>query len=279
MKYVPVEVEENFNVSQGSSWWYGLRIFMQVVLVGLLIYMLLGLFVDVFVPLIPIKWEDKIAQPIVSEMMGTTNSSAKYDQAKIQELVNSLSQHMTTKNKRRFTVSIVDSKESNALALPGSHIMIYSGLLDNVKSENELAMIMSHELGHFAHRDHLRGLGRSFLFYLVTLAVFGGDSPTAKIFMNSSGIARNTYSRSQEYAADMYALKMLNKHYGHVGGCTDFFKRLAKKETLPQLTQYLSTHPASMKRVAALENAITEQNLKVNPIKPVTWLKAEQSTK
>ena len=45
----------------------------------------------------------------------------------------------------------------NAVALPGGNIVVFAGLLKEIKSENELAMILGHELGHFAHRDHLRG--------------------------------------------------------------------------------------------------------------------------
>ena len=44
------------------------------------------------------------------------------------------------------------------------------GLLENVESENELAFVLGHELGHFRNRDHLRGLGRGIAFSLVLVA-------------------------------------------------------------------------------------------------------------
>ena len=60
----------------------------------------------------------------------------------------------------QFRVEIDDSEIANAMALPGGLIIITQGLLDQVESENELAFVLGHELGHFKNRDHLRALGR-----------------------------------------------------------------------------------------------------------------------
>ncbi len=138
-------------------------------------------------------------------------------------------------------------------------------------------MILAHELGHFAARDHLRGLGRSFLFFIVSSALLGGDSSSSKAFMNSSGILQNNYSRVQEYAADRFALEILVKKYGHAGGAVDFFKRLAAEETLPQLVHYLSTHPASEKRIAALNKISAEKQFQQKDVLPVFWINAEKN--
>ena len=60
----------------------------------------------------------------------------------------------------QFRVEIDDSEQPNAMALPGGLIIVTAGLLDQVESENELALVLGHELGHFNNRDHLRALGR-----------------------------------------------------------------------------------------------------------------------
>jgi Zn-dependent protease with chaperone function len=59
-----------------------------------------------------------------------------------------------------YKVSVHDQATVNAVALPGGNIIVFKGLLTELKSENEVAMILAHELGHYAHRDHLHGIGQ-----------------------------------------------------------------------------------------------------------------------
>ncbi len=274
MKFVPTPVEDdsNDNVSPYSSFSAGLRVIFQVVLIIFGIYLALGLMVDFAVPHIPPAWEDALAEPIMGEIAASRQVAGAYKLEEIQKLLDSLAA-LIDESGRKFKVGVFVDKEINALALPGGHIVVYSELLDQVSSENELAMVLAHELGHFKTRDHLRGLGRSFLFFIAA-NLFLGDSSATKALMNSSGILQNNYSRNQEYAADAFALQLLVKKYGHASGATDFFRRLAAKETLPGLVHYLSTHPASEKRIVALENQIAAENFKTGEVKPVFWRKA-----
>jgi predicted Zn-dependent protease len=275
MKYVPKLIDEENNYSKGSDWWYGVRIFVKLMLALFAVYIFLGIIVDFVVPYIPISWENYLAGPIMAEAISKSSASKKYNLTEIQNLLEKLAAKLDDKYKRKFRVMVIEEKEANALALPGGNIVLYSKLLDEAGSENELAMILAHELGHFAHRDHLRGLGRSFLFFIVSTAILGGSNPAAKSFLNSSGVLTNTYSRSQEFRADRFALDLLVKTYGHAGGSIDFFNRLQKKETFAELTQYLSTHPASKYRIKAIQSIIDAKGYKLEDTLPVSWLKAE----
>lgn len=279
MKYVPPPVEEvendNENVPEKSEFAHGMRVIFRVALLGVGIYLLLGGIVDFAVPYIPASWEDSLAGPIMSEAAAGKPVAKRFPVDRIQQLLDSLATHMPG-IRRKFTIHVLEKDETNALALPGGHIIVYSQLLEKIESENELAMVLAHELGHFAARDHLRGLGRSFLFFIVSSALLGGDSSSSRAFMNSSGILQNNYSRAQEYAADRFALDILVKKYGHNGGAVDFFKRLTAEETLPQLVHYLSTHPASEKRIAALNKIAAENRYLQKETLPVFWINAEK---
>ena len=74
-----------------------------------------------------------------------------------------------------FRVEIDSSAAPNAMALPGGLIVVTQGLLDQVESENELAFVLGHELGHFRNRDHLRALGRGIMISLFLAVVTGND--------------------------------------------------------------------------------------------------------
>lgn len=160
---------------------------------------------------------------------------------------------------RDYRVLYVPNATVNAIALPGDAIVIYAGLVQQAKSENELMMVLAHELGHFAHRDHLRGLGRTLLVQIV-FAMFFGDAGALQSAAASGieGITRSQFSQSQEREADEYGLTLLQKTYGHVAGATDFFTRMSQQKGAD--IAFLSTHPAPGQRVKELDRLIKERN-------------------
>ena len=170
--------------------------------------------------------------------------------------------------KRDYRVLYVPTSTVNAIALPGNAIVIYDGLVKQAESENELMMVLGHELGHFAHRDHLRGLGRSLLLQIVIATFFGDVSSLQSIAASGvAAVSRSQFSQSQEREADEYGLTLLQKTYGHVAGATDFFARMSQ-HTGADLA-FLSTHPAPGKRVQELNRWITENNYPIKKRSPL----------
>ena len=153
-----------------------------------------------------------------------------------------------------FKVGVIEDADPNAMALPGGTIVVTRGLLEQIDSENELAFVLAHEIGHFRNRDHLRQLGRGFALGLLMTAVAGEDGG-----MLSSGVVEVTarrFSRQQEEAADLFALELLEAEYGHVADATRFFERLTKNDVRTgRVVGYFSTHPLSRDRVEHLRAA------------------------
>lgn len=56
-------------------------------------------------------------------------------------------------------IILIPSDTANAIALAGDTIVIFSGIFDTIRSENGIAFVLAHELGHFKHRDHLQAMG------------------------------------------------------------------------------------------------------------------------
>lgn len=174
----------------------------------------------------------------------------------------------------QLSIDVSQSKQVNAVALPGGHILIFSGLLDQMNSENELAFVLGHELGHFKHRDHLRSLGRGLVLGVISLFLLGPDSDVGEFLMGTLGVANRTHSRQQESAADEYALEVLNCHYGHVGGATRFFEKLRDTSQTPEVLKYYSTHPSDQSRIDNLNALAAQKNFKVDAVKP--WVVSTQ---
>jgi Zn-dependent protease with chaperone function len=159
-----------------------------------------------------------------------------------------------------FRVSVIDEAEPNALALPGGWIIVTDGLLDQAGSENELALVLGHELGHYHGRDHLRGLGRGVALSLVLSAMGNGGEVVLGLAELASDVAGRSFDRDQESAADAFGLGLLHAEYGHVAGAEDFFARQARDgKTGETLGVYFSTHPLYRDRVEALERHARER--------------------
>jgi Zn-dependent protease with chaperone function len=270
MKYTPRQPGSNVNVTPTSP----LREFFLLTtgLLGMVIviYMVLGLAVDLIVPRISTDLENKIGALLVGSIAAKDSDSKRgtYVRSLLEDLQDRCAQLPYI-----FKVHIRQSPTMNAAALPGGHIIVYTGLLDKVASENELAFVLAHEMGHFAHRDHLRGMGRAFVFITISTLLLGTDSSISKMLANGLNLTKMSFSRKQETRADEFALETLYCDYGHVAGATDFFKKISKAEDTGKFGHHFASHPESRKRISHLENIIRSREFKLGKRKPLseTW--------
>ena len=164
-----------------------------------------------------------------------------------QLLVDRLTEHAPD-SPYQFRVEIDDSDLANAMALPGGLIIVTKGLLDQVESENELAFVIGHELGHFRNRDHLRALGRGVVLAIFFATVTGSD--TAGIGVKTADLALRGFSRRQETNADEFGLQLVNAEYGHVNEAWRLFQRWdIDDKSFSRFVTYLATHPEAAARI------------------------------
>ena len=187
-----------------------------------------------------------------------------------QLLVDRLSQHWPD-SPYTFRVEIDDSDTSNAMALPGGLIIVTQGLLDQVESENELAFVLGHELGHFKNRDHLRALGRGIVLSIFFAVVTGND--VSGIGISAADVALKGFSRKQESQADEFGLYIVNEEYGHVDEAWRLFERWSVDDSsLIDFVTYLSTHPESGDRVNDLQRYAELQGWQLaGEIQSLSW--------
>ena len=165
------------------------------------------------------------------------------------------------------TVRMTASKDANAVVMPGGTVLVFSGLLEHVQSENGLAFVLAHELAHLANRDHLRGMGRGIVVITVATLLTGDGSWTAGLLAPAQQLGESGYSRGRESAADALALKVLQCRYGHVGGATELFASLNKDDDMPAIAHYLASHPSMGARIAAIELAIRRAGLRKGEVR------------
>ncbi len=165
---------------------------------GILIFFLFNLLINTLIVFIPISVEQKLGAVISPVYENIAVDSPQ--QKTLNQLLNRLETNLPNKQKNnQYQVLYIPEDTVNALAIPGNKIIIYQGLLKNVDSENELMMVLGHELGHFANRDHLRSLG-NVLVLKMTISYLLGDASILKSIIATSvnAISKAQYSQKQE---------------------------------------------------------------------------------
>jgi predicted Zn-dependent protease len=264
VKFTPKHLDENLNVSKTHplaelAWLTG-----GMLLLALVFYLVLGVTADLAVAKIPIKAEVWLGEYFVDSFEANEDEALR---RRLQTLLDNLPADSPL-HKYTFTVQLVKNEEVNALALPGGHIVVFSGLVEQADSENELAMVLAHELGHFAHRDHLERLGRGLGLTIAAMLVFGEDSAISRLVSNLFLVTESSYSRQQESEADSFGLDLLVSSYGHAGGATDFFARVGKKAGSGG-PYWLASHPHPDDRIEELQSLISENGYPVEMTTPL----------
>ena len=203
----------------------------------------------------PIEYEKKIGEQLfkqveLSEKINTDKS------ALLTQFFDSLHPNDPYQTKVYF----VEKNEVNAFAMPGGYIVIYSGIINNMQSANELVGLLAHEYAHIALKHTIRHVINKVGFYAV-LQVFLGhfDSALPLLFGQQVEQLRDlSYSRTLETEADKYGFEILKKQRINAVGMIDLFARL-NLEAGAQVPALLSTHPLPESRIMEIKNLLQQQ--------------------
>ncbi|RUM38894.1 MAG: hypothetical protein DSY58_01440 [Desulfobulbus sp.] len=264
MKYTPRLSKNNYNVTPVSPLKELFILLGGLLTLVVLIYIVLGMSVEMLVTRISPETEQKIASIILD----------KFDLLEEDDKENAYLQHLVDKMvaKRCFSlpypikVHLVESDTINAMALPGGNIVVFSGLLEIMNSENELSFVLGHEVGHFQNRDHLRGMGRSLVFAFLSTVIRAPGKSVSNLVARTVRVTESAFSRDQESDADAIGLQILNCTYGHVNGATDFFKHMPDTLDPGRIGHYFASHPENQKRINALVALAQKKGYQSKPL-------------
>jgi predicted Zn-dependent protease len=161
---------------------------------------------------------------------------------------------------------IIGTKEINAETTTGPTILIYTGLIMETKTPNQLIGVLAHETGHAAGGHIARsdeGIKNALRTFLLTMglglaaAAAGRPDAGAALMYSADYFATLNYlgySRVQEADADQAAATYL-EHAGMSGkGLVDFFDTFRYEEVFDHAHQYpfFQSHPLTSDRIEAL---------------------------
>jgi beta-barrel assembly-enhancing protease len=162
-----------------------------------------------------------------------------------------------------YTFKVLNSKEVNALAVPGGFIYLFKGLIDYMPSDTELAGIIGHEVGHIVKKHTVVQIERS-LAVGVLFAILFGNSNIAILGDLVSSALMSGYSREAEREADylgvVHTMRAGYNPYSMLIG-------MEKLEAMGGKSDYglFSSHPDTANRVKAVRDQIIN-DFKVRPI-------------
>jgi len=169
---------------------------------------------------------------------------------RLQQAVAEVGQRLVAASARpnlRFTFRVLESSEVNAFSGPGGFVYVTTGLLGFLKSKDELAAVLGHEIGHICARHQVRAwhnadVMRRGLSALDLAAIIAGVPPLAGLGGEAIGkygqrlaqfvaaIAYQGYSRSFEYQADRLGLRYAGRAGYDPHGFISLFQRLERAE-------------------------------------------------
>ena len=158
-----------------------------------------------------------------------------------------------------YQASIIDQDETNAFALPGGRMVVYTGLLRHATSVDQLAGVIGHEIAHVSRRHGLRSMVDQAGTMLVISAVAGDVGGMAGVLTQGATVALlSAHSRDHERDADAEGARLLAAAGLDPHGLIAFFRLLQAMpgSESPSALAWVSSHPQHGERIAALEALI-----------------------
>jgi predicted Zn-dependent protease len=159
---------------------------------------------------------------------------------------------------------VLDSDDINAFATPSGLIFVTRGLLRCCKSEDALAAVLAHEVGHVQLRHGMQAIEKARVTEaLTTLAAEGaktlGSKEVAELTKTFEGaitditnsMINKGYARAQEYQADQVAITLLRRVGYDPNGLVEMLT-LMKRNLKPGGVDFAKTHPSPDDRIAEI---------------------------
>lgn len=162
-----------------------------------------------------------------------------------------------------LAIVVIDTPEINAFAVPGGVIGLNAGLFLNAASDDEVAAVIAHELGHVSQHHFARRyveskkMSKTVLVAMlasIALAIAGdGQAGMAGIAATQAGAIQSqlAYSRSNEREADRIGMQTLARAGMNPMAMPRFFEKMLERQRFNgEPPEFLLTHPVTEERIA-----------------------------
>lgn len=167
----------------------------------------------------------------------------------------------------KWEINVQESKQVNAYCMAGGKIMVYSGLIDQIKpSDDELAAVIGHEIAH-ALREHSREqmseayaqqIGLLGLAAVVGVSTKDSKNADATLALGNTITAvalTLPHSRRAEHEADQIGLELAARAGYNPGAAVTLWEKMGKLSG-QKPPEFLSTHPSDASRIEDIKRLV-----------------------
>jgi predicted Zn-dependent protease len=215
--------------------------------------------------------EQEVAMGLQSAPTMAAEYGGLYPDEKVQTMIKRIGQNLVQNTEARnapyqFDFHVLANPETiNAFALPGGQIFITVGLLKRLKSEDQIAGVLGHEIGHIVARHSAQQMAKQELSSgLVNAVVVATQDPYAP---NSSGaiaqyvshIANMKFGREDELEADRFGIKYTQTVGYNPEAMIDVMNILQQAMGDQRQAEMMSTHPYPEHRIEQIKKILHQK--------------------
>ncbi len=161
--------------------------------------------------------------------------------------------------------NVIQSKQLNAWCMPGGKVAVYTGIFKAIENEDQLAVVMSHEIAHALARHGAERMSMAQISsigqMLGSIAIDSYSPKYTKVFNVAYGLGSQygvmmPYGRQQETEADTIGLYLMRDANYDLSEAVKLWKNM-KKLSGPSQPEFLSTHPSTDRRIEDIQKTIT----------------------
>jgi predicted Zn-dependent protease len=153
---------------------------------------------------------------------------------------------------------LADPQTVNAFALPGGQVFITAALFARLETEEQLAGVLGHEIGHVVARHGAERIAKMELTQGLTGAavVASGDYSTAQAAQMIGNLVNMSYGRDQELQSDELGVRFMVEAGYDPNALIDVMRILEEASGSQRQPEFTSTHPSPENRVERIREAI-----------------------
>ena len=196
-------------------------------------------------PFVPPSWERNIGDAIVGDF-GELRCRSPRGDAALNAMVERLDPGATRPGPRQIRIAALHVDMFNAAAIPGAHIIVFKGAIDETPNPDAMAGILAHEIAHVRRRHVTEALVRELGIGALIRTFAGG------IGANAEQVVGLSFTRANEAQADADAIATLRRVGIDPRPTAALFQKLSKGhgDTKGAL-EFLESHPGSRSRAAS----------------------------
>jgi beta-barrel assembly-enhancing protease len=174
-------------------------------------------------------------------------------------------------------VTVVNDSMVNAFALPGGHMVVFTGILQKMKKKEELVALLGHEVAHITERHTLKNLAKSISNYLmVTIVTSDVNGIVALLAEQANSINNLKFGRELEKEADLKGLETMEHNHLDKNGMPALMQTLQNEmEKMlkgQEIPSFMSSHPPTKERISYTKTLAKSNNaFKANQKLDAIW--------